>query len=410
MKVRRKQLQKVIMGLLLVVLSIVALPEMQVKASGQNSLTYTVKSQEETGFTDRLIAVPVGELQEVKFQTNGKPVSYRVGDSTVASIRDGKIVGKSTGRTFLYATCNGNVYRCQLAVYDKRITTTETAKTIHYEDVFFVSLKNRKVEESLIFEVEDETVLNVEIISWNGDQAKILLTPKKAGTTLLKIKRENSVEELALPITVEPQIELTAVELYKQCSKAMVEIHMKTADGNESIGSGFFISEDRIVTNYHVIEGAVSITIEDYEGIQYPVKYLYDYEKDFDLAILGVEADHAAIAVSYAPPKIGDRIYTIGSPYGLTGTFSTGIVAKAYRQLDDDGIIYTQITASISRGNSGGPLINRYGEVIGVNTLTRSEGQNLNFAVPITYMLNLNQESPSKIATFFADNQAQVTK
>lgn len=94
----------------------------------------------------------------------------------------------------------------------------------------------------------------------------------------------------------------------------------------------------------------------------------------------------------------GERIYTVGSPYGYTGTFSSGIVGNALRVMDE--VEYIQITAPISRGNSGGPLLNRFGEVIGVNTLTRLDAQNVNFSVAIKYLKQLDLSSKKPIATF----------
>jgi S1-C subfamily serine protease len=328
-----------------------------------------------------------------------------VGDTSIASIdKYGKVKGITQGRTIVYATCNGKIFRSILAVYEKRISVTETVKTINQEDVLYVTVKNHKEKETLQCVVKDPTILDAKVGSFVGDKATINLTPKKIGTTTITLQRSNSVEELVVKITVIEKKELSAVEIYKKSSPAMVEIHVKTADGDEALGSGFFVDKNKILTNFHVIEGAISITAIDYNGNEYPAQYLYDYDKDFDLSLFGVNANHKSMEISYAPIVTGDRIFTIGSPYGLTGTLSTGLISKAYRQLDTD-IIYTQITASISRGNSGGPLINRFGEVIGVNSLTRSEGQNLNFAVPITYLMDLSTSSPSKITDFYEQNQ-----
>jgi hypothetical protein len=389
---------------MIMVLTMATFPSILVQAKVTNGLTNTANTQTTIGFADKAIQVPIKGTTTTNFLSNGKKVTYRVGDPILASVdKQGNIEGKSQGKTQLIATCNGKEYKCLLTVYKERLSIKEEAKTIYHEDVIHVTLKDRKEKETLLIEVADDTV-EAKITSWSGDEATILLTPKKIGKTSVRIKRSKSVDELEVALTVED--ELSAVEIYKQCTKAMVEIKIKTADGGDSLGSGFFISENKIVTNYHVIEGAVSVTVIDYEGKEYPVLYLHDYNKDFDLAILGVEADHKAAILSYLPSKIGDRIYAIGSPYGLTGTFSSGIISKDIRKLELD-IIYTQITASLSRGNSGGPLINRFGEVIGVNTFTRSEGQNLNFAVPITYLLNLKQDSQNDISAFFAENTAK---
>lgn len=405
MKERKKYLSRVIVIFLSMTLSMLSLPTTPIKAQSVNYLSAAATTQKRIGFTNSMNPIAIGESKPISFVTNGKIVSYRVGDTTIASIdKSGNVKGITQGRTMVYATCNGKVYRSILAVYENRISVTETSKTINQEDILNVILKNRKEKESLQCEVTDPSMLEAKVGNFTGDKVIINLSPKKEGTTTITLKRSNSVEELVVKITIVEKKELSAVDIYKKCSKAMVEIQIKTADGSEGLGSGFFIDKDKILTNYHVIEGAVSITAIDYDGDEYSAQYLYDYDKDYDLAIIGVNADHKTMEISYAPLLVGDRIFTIGSPYGLTGTLSTGLISKAYRTLDSN-IIYTQITASISRGNSGGPLINRFGDVIGVNTMTRSEGQNLNFAVPITYLLDLNMNSPSDISEYYESNK-----
>lgn len=405
MKERKFYLSKMLVILLSMALSIISLPVSPTKAQGFNKLLAAVTTQKEIGFSKSFVTLALGESTIIDFFSNGEAVSYRVGDPRIASINNsGKVESLAPGRTFVYASFNGKTYRCVLAVYEKRISVSETKKTIYREDVLNATLKNRKDKESLMVEVVNPAIIDAKISDYVGDKATINLTPKKIGSTTLILKRSNSVEELRVKITVAQKNELTAVDIYKKLSPAMVEIQVKTADGDEGIGSGFFIDKNKILTNYHVIEGAVSIVAITYDGVEYPARYLYDYDEEFDLCIIGVDANHKAVEISYAPVITGERIFTIGSPYGLTGTFSTGLISKAYRQLDTD-IIYTQISASISRGNSGGPLINRFGEVIGVNTLTRSEGQNLNFAVPITYLMDLSTSSQSHISEYYDLNK-----
>lgn len=375
-----------------------------VQAEGIRNPSFTSSNQTIIGFAQKSMKAPVSGVEYVKFNANGKKVIFRVEAPTLASVdKTGKVIGRKQGNTTLYAKCGGKEYQSRLTIYTPRLSSETATKTVPYEDYIVVTLKDKKASETIRCEVANPSVVKAEVTSWNKDKATIRLTPVKDGITTLKIRRSKSVEELEIKINVKLLKELSAVELYQRCSKAMVEIQIKTVDGEDGLGSGFFIDGNKIVTNYHVIKGAESIKVMDYNDKEYVVEYLYDYDEKFDLAVLGVKAQHEAIPISYQSSNTGDRIYTIGSPYGLTGTFSTGIVSKAIRLLDDD-IYYTQITASISRGNSGGPLINRFGEVIGVNTLTRGDGQNLNFAVPITYLLDLNQSTPTLIKDFFEMN------
>ncbi len=370
-----------------------------------------------TAYADELEVVPtfdevegfnqtyycVGFKETIQLRQNGTgKVKYRTGNSTVASIdSDGNIDGLQVGRTHLYATVKGKEYQCILAVINPRLFVDQDHVLVREETKVFVTLKNRKDKEKITVSVAKDDVVSANVTKYEGDLATLVLTPKKAGTTTILIGRTNSLEQIKVNIKVEEP--LTAQEIYKKCSKAMVEIVVINGEQEESLGSGFFINENTILTNYHVIKGAKKISVVDYEGEEFEVLNLCDYDESIDLAKLELDANHDYVEVSYENYNIGDRIYTIGSPYGLTGTFSTGIIAMTLRRLDTD-TFYTQITAPISRGNSGGPLIDQYGRVIGVNSFTRSDGQNLNFAVPSTYFLDLDNLSPISIQTFYEQN------
>lgn len=191
---------------------------------------------------------------------------------------------------------------------------------------------------------------------------------------------------------------LTPVELYQKCVDSLLEISVQTSEG-VGLGSGFFIEENKIVTNYHVIEGASKITVKDYSGKTYNVNVIYDYNIEYDMAVLGVVESGKPLVINDHEVLTGETVYTIGSPYGYTGTFSKGIISLADRKIDD--VNYIQITAPLSKGNSGGPLLNEYGEVIGVNTLSQLNGQNINFAVKIYYLERLELNKSVSISEFY---------
>ena len=177
-------------------------------------------------------------------------------------------------------------------------------------------------------------------------------------------------------------------EIYKLAKNYTVEIQVE-GDGFLSTGTGFFISADgNIVTNYHVIEGALSITVLDSSKKVYSCKKIVAYDAYKDLAIIDIDVTgHAYAKISYTYDT-GDTIYTLGSSEGLTYTFADGVVSTKSRKIDGykEDLRFIQISAPISEGNSGGPLINTKGEVIGVNAMSYATGQNLNFAVPLSYL------------------------
>ncbi|MFN4204456.1 MAG: DegQ family serine endoprotease [Tabrizicola sp.] len=140
---------------------------------------------------------------------------------------------------------------------------------------------------------------------------------------------------------------------------------------SEALGSGFVISEDGyIVTNNHVIEGADEITIEFFSGKKLKAK-LVGTDPKTDIALLKVESDKPLEFVSFGNSdlmRVGDWVMAVGNPLGQGFSVSAGIVSARGRELSGSYDDYIQTDAAINRGNSGGPLFNMDGQVIGVNT------------------------------------------
>lgn len=145
---------------------------------------------------------------------------------------------------------------------------------------------------------------------------------------------------------------------------------------SSALGSGFVISEDGyVVTNNHVIEGADEILIEFYPGDGQPLEQLeaevVGTDPNTDIALLKVEADQALKFVPFGnsdTARVGDWVVAMGNPLGQGFSVSAGIVSARNRALSGTYDDYIQTDAAINRGNSGGPLFNMDGEVIGVNT------------------------------------------
>jgi hypothetical protein len=148
-----------------------------------------------------------------------------------------------------------------------------------------------------------------------------------------------------------------------------------------SLGSGFIIGNGKVVTNLHVIEGAkFGSAFASGSSTKHKIEGYFIVDKQNDLVILSVPTlTGKAVQLALSNPEIGERIYAIGNPKGLAGSISEGIVS-GIRDMADKKLI--QITAPISPGSSGGPVLNNKGEVIGVAVGTLNSGQNLNFAVP----------------------------
>ena len=195
----------------------------------------------------------------------------------------------------------------------------------------------------------------------------------------------------------------TATELYNQAIEYVGEIVTYDKSGGEyALGTGFVISSDgKIVTNYHVIEGAYSADIT-INNKKYTIDSVLAYDADTDLAVLKIDASGLTSAtICKYPVSVGSTVYAIGSSRGMTNTYSQGIITYADRVIND--ISYVQHDASITNGNSGGPLINIYGEVIGINTWGISDSQNLNFAVFADELDNLVYGTPIALEDLFQE-------
>lgn len=198
----------------------------------------------------------------------------------------------------------------------------------------------------------------------------------------------------------------SATELYEQSVQYVGEITVYDKKGVAvSLGTGFVYSSDgEIITNYHVIDGAYSAIITINE-VTYPIDSILAYDENIDLAILKIRGNNLPSAkVCKSAVKTGETVYAIGSSRGLTNTYSQGIITYANRVVD--GVMHVQHDASITNGNSGGPLLNIYGEVIGINTWLVKDSQNLNFAVFTSELDNLEYQRPKTLAELYEENNS----
>ena len=190
-------------------------------------------------------------------------------------------------------------------------------------------------------------------------------------------------------------------ETLEEFKKSVVIIDISKAQGSGS-GSGIVLSSDGfIVTNYHVIEGASNIAVTFYGEKQKKLATVVGYSERDDIAVIKVEAKNLSPAVfaNSANCRVGDRVYAVGAPEGADfgWTITSGIISDPLRELK----IYTsdyvlekkmyvlQTDAPVNPGNSGGPLINARGEVVGIITMKRSNSAGLGFALPSSASLEI---------------------
>jgi serine protease Do len=157
----------------------------------------------------------------------------------------------------------------------------------------------------------------------------------------------------------------------------------------EALGSGFILASDGvIVTNNHVVDGATDIRVVLDDGKDYKAKLL-GHDSKTDLAVLKIDAGHALPVVAWGDSdglRVGDPVLAIGNPFGIGTTVTSGIVSARGRDLHDGPYDdFIQVDAAINHGNSGGPLVDADGHVVGINTAIYSpNGGNVGvgFAIP----------------------------
>ena len=179
----------------------------------------------------------------------------------------------------------------------------------------------------------------------------------------------------------------TPQQLAKKAFGSTVLLVMEDANGQPiSLGSGFFVRNGQIATNLHVVEGAARGYAKLVgQKTKYDIEGITAIDPQRDLVILKVSAlGQRVLSLGDSDAvQVGESVYAVGNPRGLEGTFSQGIISSI-REVGIDKLL--QITAPISPGSSGGPVLNGVSDVIGVSVATFRGGQNLNFAIPSNYL------------------------
>ena len=186
--------------------------------------------------------------------------------------------------------------------------------------------------------------------------------------------------------------------LVRRIRPSIVTIYVYNYDGSpKALGSGFFYnSRGDILTNSHVLTPNSRAEIRTVSGKKYPVGSVIerDEKKDIVKAKTLAPKETPFLKPAAIPPVSGDSIMVIGSPMGLEQTVSEGIVS-AWRDIPGKGTV-VQISAPVSPGSSGAPVLNIKGEVIGIATFQMLKGQNLNFAVPIKDLIAASPSAGQK--------------
>lgn len=238
-------------------------------------------------------------------------------------------------------------------------------------------------------------------IPWEDDYYWDIEEPENTAITIPPYPTGGETR-LSLSSAVERQV-MTPQQIYERVTPSVVAVlgREEAYSSMVSVGTGVIFSTDGyILTNCHIIAGcsACTVLVTDVHGVdaRYDAKVV-GYDEDADLAVLKVEAGDLPAAEFGVSDElqVGDPVYAIGNPLGveLRNTLTDGIVSAINRDVNVDGVTMTllQTSAALNSGNSGGPLINQYGQVIGINTIKMMSRydtiEGLGFAIPSSLAL-----------------------
>ena len=223
-----------------------------------------------------------------------------------------------------------------------------------------------------------------------------------------------------------PKKELSASEIYRQVNPSVAFILIENLSGYSS-GSGFFIdSNGTLITNYHVIDDGLSGAIQLYDGTVATIDSVIGYDKKLDIAILSTSAKNTSpVKIADSIIQVGETVYAIGYPEAFklgfsSSTFTSGMVSM---NRSIEGYSYIQSTVNITHGNSGGALINKYGEVVGITTggITYANIDYMNLSIPIQRIDTVSRTANEPLvivtrrkypvyATFYSDGAKYTTQ
>lgn len=367
---------------------------------GKKSYTCKVKvSNQSISATELMLAE--GDIETINIKGAVGTVTWKSSNPKIATVdANGTIIAAKEGNTTITGTSNNKEYRCKLTVIKKKIQVTTKNITCFYDNEVMISAFDLQSDEVITADIEDTNIIDCEFGEWYGDDIPLMIKVVGYGSTTVTLTSNYTKQKVVINVNtidikkVDDSKALTAKQIFAKCSASTVQINTDLA-----VGSGFFIDNGTIVTNYHVIEGASKIEVQTYDGKIYTVDKILGYDKIIDIAILSIDSKNESLVINKHGVTVGEDVYSIGSSLGLKDTFTNGIVTNS--SLQNYGIYYIQNNAPISSGNSGGPLLNAFGEVIGINTMTYKDGQNINLAVEINQIYRVVVSHPLTIAEFY---------
>ena len=311
-------------------------------------------------------------------------------------------------------------YAIEHGIIDGDLDYTRPATRAEMAELFFNALPES--EYSPLRDIPDDSICDVLLSDTNGGAVYALYRAGifsgsdnygtfNANTYITRAEVCTAVSRIILPSlrsTVWRPVAMPSEVLYARFKDTVFTITTYDKHGKFiRDGSGFFISESGLaVTNQHVLNLAASAVVTLNDGRELDVLGINSYNAEYDLAIFSVKgSDFSCLALGDSDKiLIGSTLYAIGSPLSLSGSISDGVVSHTVRPYDD--MLYFQFTAPISFGSGGSPVIDENGRVIGVACSSFNYAQNLNLAVPINLIkeLEIAKTQPMSYFTNIADS------
>jgi S1-C subfamily serine protease len=334
------------------------------------------------------------KIQKVELNNNIQSKKNRFRILTlvlIIGILFGSLVGYSVGY-YLFITENKEIQNQLSVLYDfiEEIRFEEDSKNQEINDLISTLEDNLSQFQSEISDLRADVDTSDQ--EWINTINEIAFLEEQ----VLSIKTQISdLEE-----TLENTDNISLNQLFEQVRESVVVVQglVPQTQGFTGVqGSGFVYNnneENIILTNYHVVEDTVSITVTFTNGETYDA-IITGSNPNNDFAILSTEAPpeiYNPLEIEDSSTlKVGHSVIVVGTPYGLEGSLSTGIVSALNRTISIDGVTLTNIiqtTTPLNPGNSGGPMMNLSGNVVGITTAIAEESQGIGFAIPSNIFMN----------------------
>lgn len=284
---------------------------------------------------------------------------------------------------------------------------TNGTKTLSWDKDYSKIKKNTIVNavwtaktHTVVFQADLEGLEDVVVTVEDGQSAK---APQFEAKGMKLVGWDKDFDNVTEDLTVTARWEkakMNGAEISAYADTRVVTVHVTTRNGGSASGTGFFIDDQgTLVTNYHVIEFTKSMKIESNTGAFYDVTEVISFSEKHDLAILKTNISGNDYFETTTQITKGETVYAVGAALGeFDASITNGIISNvSYRIGAGD---YIQMNAAISPGNSGGPLLNEYGQVIGVNTYGVNGGQNINLAGNIGMLEELPENLNYRISEY----------